>query len=298
MISVHPHDAETGFAATITGVNIVDGVPDAEFALLRDALDEYAVLVLRDQEHDGVIAGEEAQLRFARQFGPLDESYMPKAANRPGATPGGLNYGEVSNIQADGKVWDEGDRRRWFLMANFMWHSDTSYKRIPTWVTLLTSHETPPEGGDTEFADMRRAWDDLPQAMKDKVEGLQAEHSIFHSRGQIGFTDFTDEDRAAAPPVVQPLVRTHPRTGRRSLYLSSHASHIIGWPEEDGRALLQELTDFATQPKYVFAHGWRPADVVLWDNGGTMHRATPFPEFKYRRVLKRTSVNELRPLVA
>ena len=287
------------FGAEILGADLWSGIPEDEFSKVREALDQFGVVVLRDQIRDGVVIGETEQLRLATQFGPLDKSYVPaavsKAHNRSG---GGANYGEVSNISADGGLWSEDDRRRWFLMANFMWHSDTSYKKIPTWVTILTCHVTPPVDGNTEFADMRAAWDDLPQEMKDRVQGLQAEHSIFHSRGMSGFTSFTDEDRAAAPPVPQPLVRTNMRTGRSSLYLSAHASHVLGLPEEESQKLLAELTDFATRPQYVYSHAWRPGDVVLWDNGGTMHRATPYEEFKFKRVLKRTSVNELAPLIA
>jgi len=298
MVDVVPFDTSTSFVAEVRGVEISKGVSEEHFTRVRDALDRYAVVALRGQLTGDDELDLNAQLRFAKQFGELDSSYIPQSANRAPVKVAHPSYGEVSNVRADGSLWDTDDRRRWFLMANFLWHSDTSFKPVPTWVTFLSAHEAPPEGGDTEFADMRRAYDDLPQAMKDRIEGLQAEHSIFHSRGMVGYDDFTDEDRAAAPPSPQPLVRTNPRTGRKSLYLSSHASHIVGWDRDEGERLLQELTEFATQPKYCFAYKWRNGDIVAWDNGATMHRATQFEEFKYRRVMKRTSVNEPGPLVS
>jgi alpha-ketoglutarate-dependent 2,4-dichlorophenoxyacetate dioxygenase len=144
---------------------------------------------------------------------------------------------------------------------------------------------------------MRAAWEALPSDLRSEIEPLCAEHSVFHSRGLAGFTDFTEEDRAAAPPAVQPLVRTNPRTGRKSLYLSAHASHIVGWPVEQGRRLLEELTERATTMENVYSHAWRIGDVVIWDNSTTMHRATAYDEFNHRRVLRRTSVNESQPVV-
>jgi alpha-ketoglutarate-dependent 2,4-dichlorophenoxyacetate dioxygenase len=295
MLDVRSIGDHSEFAAEVGGVKIASGVSPEDFTGVRDALDRYAVVVLRDQLTGDLDRDARAQLEFAQMFGALDSSYIPSAADRGNAHP---SYGEVSNVTSDGSLWAEGDRRRWFLMANFIWHSDTSFKPVPTWVTLLSAHEAPPEGGDTEFCDLRRAYDDLSPAMKARIEPLRAMHSIFHSRGQVGYTDFTDEERAAAPPVPQPLVRTNARTGRKSLYLSSHASHIVGMDDKDGSALLQELTDFATQPQYCYPHKWRNGDIAIWDNGCTMHRATPFPEFKYRRVMKRTSVNEPGPLLA
>jgi len=282
-------------AAEVHGADLMHGLSETDVASVAAALDVYPVLVFRDQMLDGRLLGEEEQLRFARHFGPLDSAYVPKSAVRAGAKSS--HYGEVSNLGENGEVWSENDRRRWFLMANYFWHSDTSYKTIPTWVTILSAHEVPPTAGHTQFADMRAAWEALPSDLRTEIEPLCAEHSVFHSRGLAGFTDFTEEDRAAAPPAVQPLVRTNPRTGRKSLYLSAHASHIVGWPVEQGRRLLEELTERATTMENVYSHAWRIGDVVIWDNSTTMHRATAYDEFNHRRVLRRTSVNESQPVV-
>lgn len=294
-ISIVPLIPGKSLAAQVHGADLLRGLSDTDFSSVAAALDVYPVLVFRGQQSsNGHLVGEEEQLRFARQFGPLDHAYLPKSAIREGAKS--AHYGEVSNIGENGEVWSENDRRRWFLMANYFWHSDTSYKTIPTWVTILSAHEVPPVDGHTQFADMRAAWNSLPQELRTLIEPLTAEHSVFHSRGLTGFTDFSAEDRAAAPPAIQPLVRTNPRTAGKSLYLSAHASHIVGWPAEKGQRLLHDLTERATTPDNVYSHDWKVGDVVVWDNSTTMHRATAYDEFRYRRVLKRTSVNEKLPV--
>jgi alpha-ketoglutarate-dependent 2,4-dichlorophenoxyacetate dioxygenase len=290
---VTPIGPRSDFVAEINGMTLGATIRDEDFKIIREALDHYAVIAIRDQVKDGQIFDEIQQLSLARRLGPVDEAFVPAAARGSGKA----SYGDVSNVTPEGKIWDGDSRRRAFLLANQLWHSDTSYKRVPTWATLLTAHVVPPEDGGTQFSDMRAAWDDLPEERKTELEKLSLEHDIFYSRSSVGFNDFTADERAAQPPVQQPLVRRNPRSGRRSLYLSSHASQVVGMPEGEGRALIKELTDFATQPAYCYTHEWRVGDVVIWDNSSTMHRAMPFKEFEFPRVLKRTSVNELGPVV-
>jgi alpha-ketoglutarate-dependent 2,4-dichlorophenoxyacetate dioxygenase len=178
-------------------------------------------------------------------------------------------------------------------LANQLWHTDSSFKPVPGKVSFLSAHELPPSGGETEFADLRAAYDALDAATKAQVEGLVAEHSIFHSRSLIGYTDFTDEERAALPPVPQTLVRIHPGSQRKTLYLASHASHIIGWPVEQGRALLGDLIEFATQPRFVYRHHWQPNDLMVWDNRCTLHRGRPYDDAGHRRDMRRTTVEDM-----
>jgi alpha-ketoglutarate-dependent 2,4-dichlorophenoxyacetate dioxygenase len=296
-ISTKPLVPNAKFVAEILGADLCGGVNAEDFAAIASALDVYSVLVFRRQLKDGKTIDADAQLRFASQFGPLDSSYVPQVAANERVKAANPHFGEVSNLDHRGEVWSHEDKRRWFLMANYLWHSDTSYKKVPTWVTLLSAHEVPPIDGQTEFADMRAAWKNLPEEMRRLVAPLFAEHSILHSRGLTGFTAFSDEDRIAAPPVTQPLVRRNPRTGSISLYLSAHASHIVGWPIDKGQQLLQELTERATVSDNVYRHQWQVGDVVIWDNSTTLHRAMPFDEFNHRRVMKRTSVNERAPAV-
>jgi alpha-ketoglutarate-dependent 2,4-dichlorophenoxyacetate dioxygenase len=187
------------------------------------------------------------------------------------------------------------DRRNLFNLGNQLWHTDSSFKRVPAKCSLLSARELPSPGpmggGETEFADLRAAWDALPEARKRQLDGLVVEHSIFRSRSQIGFADFNDEIFRELPPVTQALVRHHPASGRTSLYLASHASHIVGWPVEEGRALIEELISFATQPQFVHQHRWRVGDLVIWDNRCTMHRGRPYDDTQ-RRVLHRTTVSD------
>jgi alpha-ketoglutarate-dependent 2,4-dichlorophenoxyacetate dioxygenase len=202
---------------------------------------------------------------------------------------------DISNLDAEGQVLARDDRRNLFNLGNQLWHTDSSFKRVPAKCSLLSARELPSPspmgGGETEFADLRAAWDALPEARKGRLDGLVVEHSIFRSRSQIGFADFNDEIFKQLPPVPQALVRHHRYSGRTSLYLASHASHIIGWPVEKGRGLIEELIAFATQPQFVHQHRWTVGDLVMWDNRCKMHRGRPYDDTQ-RRVLHRTTVSD------
>ena len=271
------------FAAEISGVDLSRKLPEETVAALREAIDCYAVLVFRGQRLD-----DETQLAFARRFGPIEppQAYSGARRLRP-------EFADVSNLDADGRPRQTGDRRRMNSLGNRLWHTDASFRRVPGALSMLYAHRVPTPGpfgdGDTEFADLRAAWDALPAATQELIGPLVAEHSIFHSRAQIGFTDFTDEERAAMPPVPQRLVRRHPGSGRRTLYLASHASHIVGWPVPDGRLLLRDLIEHATQREFVYRHKWREGDLVIWDNRCTMHRGRPFDDRETRDLRRITT---------
>lgn len=202
---------------------------------------------------------------------------------------------DISNLDENNNIRSTSDRWRMMMLANQLWHTDSSFKRVPGKVSFLSAHEVPPSGGETEFADLRAAFDALELATKERIEGLVAEHSIFYSRSLIGYTEFSDEERAALPPVPQTIVRIHPGSGRKTLYLASHASHIIGWPVALGRALLDELITFATQPRFVYQHRWRAGDLVVWDNRCTLHRGRPYDDANFRRDMRRTTVEDSAP---
>src|SRR2546426_11368616 len=205
-------------------------------------------------------------------------------------------FADVSNLDKDHKVFARDDRRRLFAIGNRLWHSDSSFKPIPAKHSLLHARSIPSKGGNTEFADMRAAYDALDDGTKAEVEDLICEHSQLFSRQQLGFTDFTDQERARFEPVRQRLVRTHPATGRKSLYLSSHAGGILGWPVPEARAFLRDLVEHATQRQFVYAHTWRVGDLVMWDNRRTMHRARPFPAHE-PRDMRRTTLAGDQPTV-
>ncbi len=201
-------------------------------------------------------------------------------------------FADVSNLDKDNKTFARDDRRRLFGIGNRLWHSDSSFKVVPAKYSLLHARSIPSKGGNTEFAYMVAAYDALDPETKVEVEGLICEHSQIFSRQQLGFTDFTDEERERFKPVRQSLVRTHPATGRKSLYLSSHAGAILGWPVPEARAFLRDLVEHATQPQFVYVHKWRVGDLVMWDNRQTMHRARPFPAHEPRDMRRTTLLGD------
>jgi alpha-ketoglutarate-dependent 2,4-dichlorophenoxyacetate dioxygenase len=268
--------------AEVHGVDLTRPVGPEVFAEIEAAFNRHGILVFPEQP-----VTDEQQLAFSRLFGPLEVNPNYAGAKmrlRP-------NVADISNLDAEGRVLARDDRRNLFNLGNQLWHTDSSFKRIPAKCSLLSARELPATGGETEFADLRAAWDALPEARQRELDGLVVEHSIFRSRSQIGFADFNDEIFKALPPVRQALVRHHPGSGRTSLYLASHASHIIGWPVEEGRALIEELIAFATQPQFVHRHRWTVGDLVIWDNRCTMHRGRPYDDTQ-RRVLHRTTVSD------
>ncbi|MBV9827254.1 MAG: TauD/TfdA family dioxygenase [Alphaproteobacteria bacterium] len=275
------------FVGEVSGIDLARPLAPNEQAELAAAIDCYAVLVFHDQTLD-----DETQLVFARNFGKIEPPQAYSGARRLKHA----EFADVSNLDADNKPRTPGDRKRMNSLGNRLWHTDASFRRVPGALSMLYAHALPEPGpkgaGDTEFTDLRAAYDALSPAMWEMLEPLIAEHSIFCSRAQIGFTDFTEEERAAMPPVPQRLVRRHPGSGRKTLYLASHASHIVDWPVPDGMLLLRELIEHATQPQFIHAHRWRVGDLVIWDNRCTMHRGRAFDETQ-RRDLRRITTQDI-----
>jgi len=242
--------------------------------------------VFRDQKID-----DDQQLAFTRSLGNLEQTAnaslrVPDEYRLP------TTFADVSNLDQHNKVFARDDRRRLFAIGNRLWHSDSSFKVIPAKYSLLHAHSVPSKGGNTEFAYMPAAYDALDAETKSEIENLICEHSQIFSRQQIGFTDFTEEERVRFKPVRQSLVRRHPVTGRKSLYLSSHAGTILGWPLPEARLLLRDLVEHATQREFVYSHTWRVGDLVMWDNRQTMHRARPFPAHEPRDMRRTTLMGE------
>jgi alpha-ketoglutarate-dependent 2,4-dichlorophenoxyacetate dioxygenase len=287
-MTIKTRELHPGFAAEIPGLNLSEQSDDGVIADIWTAVDAYPVLIFRDQHLT------DAQLRdFAARFGPLE---IGRSAARPGrrrlAIP---QIGDISNLDEDNRVRALDDRRRLDGLGNRLWHTDASYMPVPVVLGLLHAVTLPPPSplgnGETEFADMRAAYDALPLATRHVVDPLVAEHDVFWSRAQIGFTEFPPGEREQYPPSRQRLVRRHPVTGRRSLYLSAHASHIVGWPVADGRLLLLDLNTHATQRNFVYSHTWRMGDLVIWDNRWTMHRGRPHDENQPRDLRRATTLD-------
>ncbi|MBK1661495.1 TauD/TfdA dioxygenase family protein [Paracraurococcus ruber] len=290
-LSIRPIDpARPDFAGEVAGVSLRDGVAAAEAAAIEAGMDRYAVLVFRDQDIDDA-----QQVAFSRHFGPLELATGDIVQGE--ARRLSMEVNDISNLHRDGSVMARDDRKRLFSLGNMLWHSDSSFKATPAKFSLLSARVIPGAGGNTEFADMRRAWDTLDAETQALVRDLVCEHSQIFSRGTLGFTDFTPEELAKWTPVPQRLVRRHPRTGRLSLFLSSHAGAIQGWPVPEARALLRDLTEHATQRENVYAHAWRPHDLVMWDNRTTMHRARRYDATQVRD-LHRTTVSDSAPTLA
>ena len=286
MLETRP--VSTSFVAEVSGLDVRDPINAAAEDALWAAIDRYAVLILRDQRLT------DAQLRdFAARFGPLE---IGRAAARPGrrrlAIP---QIGDISNLDEDNKVRRRDDRRRLDSLGNRLWHTDASYMPVPVVLGMLHAVTLPPASpfgnGETEFADMRAAYDALPDATKQAIDGLIVEHDVFWSRGQIGFTEFPPGEREQYPPSPQRLVRLHPGSKRKSLYLSAHASHAVGWPVADGRLLLWDLMAHATGRQFVYSHAWRVGDLVIWDNRCTMHRGRPHDESQPRDLRRATTLD-------
>jgi alpha-ketoglutarate-dependent 2,4-dichlorophenoxyacetate dioxygenase len=277
---LHPH-----IGAEIGGVDLTRAVPPDDFAETEAAFRRHAVLVFPGQP-----ITDEQQMAFSRLFGPLETS--PEYAGSQKSRLARREIADVSNLDPEGRVMSADDKRLLFNRGNQLWHTDSSFKHVPARCSLLSAREIPPSGGETEFADLRAAYDALPEEKKRQLDGLVAEHSIFRSRSLIGFTEFNADIQRELPPVQQLLVRTHAGSGRKTLYLASHASHIVGWPVEAGRKLIEELVAFATQPRFVYQHRWRVGDLVMWDDRCTMHRGRPYDDTKHRRDMHRTTVSD------
>jgi alpha-ketoglutarate-dependent 2,4-dichlorophenoxyacetate dioxygenase len=253
-----------------------------EVAAIEAGMDRYAVLVFHDQN-----ITDEQQISFTRNFGEIEDS-AGGHVTKPHEKRLNPLMNDVSNLGHDNKPLGRDDRRRLFNLGNQLWHSDSSFRAIPAKYSLLSGRVVAKKGGNTEFADMRAAYDALDEETKALVEDLVCEHSLLYSRGLLGFAA-TPEEEAMFRPVRQRLVRTHPVTGRKSLYLASHAGTIVGWPVPEARALLRDLTEHATQPQFVHVHQWRQYDLVIWDNRRTMHRVRRFDESEIRDM-RRTTV--------
>jgi alpha-ketoglutarate-dependent 2,4-dichlorophenoxyacetate dioxygenase len=283
---IHP-----AFAGEVSGVDISRPISKEDVAAIEAGMDRYAVLVFRDQD-----ISDEQQMTFSCNFGAIEDARGGNVT-KPGDLRLAKGMNDVSNLGKDGKPLARDSRQRLFNLGNLLWHSDSSFRAIPAKYSLLSARTVNSKGGDTEFADMRAAYDALDDETKHEIGDLICEHSLMFSRGSLGFLDYTDEEKAMFKPVRQRLVRTHPVTGRKSLYLSSHAGTILGRPTPDARILLRDLTEHATQPRFVYVHKWKLHDLVIWDNRQTMHRGRRYDETQARDV-RRTTVAGDAPTVA
>jgi len=285
-ITVQPVTPE--FAAEVGDVALGQPLAAEDLAAIRAAFTRYAVLVFPDQTFS-----DESHLDFARHFGPLETSVF--AIRKDHKMRLDASMADVGNLDADNNILPLHDRIRLYQLGNRLWHTDSSFKRLPAYCSILHGRSIPPIGGQTEFADLRAAYDALPEATKRRIAGLVAEHSLLTSRSRLGFCDFDETERTAFEPVPQVIVRRLQDSGRMSLYLASHAGAIRGMARDEAEKLLRELIDHATQRQFVYTHRWRVNDLVMWDDRCTMHRGLEFDDQRYKRDMRRATVSDVAP---
>src|SRR5712691_3336563 len=276
------------FAGEVSGIDCRRPLEPAEVAAIEAGMDRYAVLVFRDQK-----LTDEQQIAFTRQFGELENYGTPGHIRRREEQRLGPGIADFSNLDKDGNIMSAEDRLWFFKLGDRLWHSDSSFRPVPAKYSLLSGRVIPSWGANTEFADMRAAYDALDARTKAEIADLVCEHSLIYSREAIGMVDLTSEEIAAFKPVRQRLVRVHPVTGRKSLFLSSHAGGIVGWTVPEARMFLRDLTEHATQREFVYSHTWKAHDLVMWDNRSTMHRARRFDRNEVRDVRRTTLAGDV-----
>jgi alpha-ketoglutarate-dependent 2,4-dichlorophenoxyacetate dioxygenase len=272
------------FVAEVAGIDLRAPLDAGVAANIHAAMDCYAVLVFHDQP-----LTDDQQIAFTKSLGKI-ELNTANNVTRLDQRRLSIEMSDISNLDQQGNLLARDDRRRAFNLGNRLWHSDSSFKAVSAKYSLLSARIVPSAGGNTEFADMRAAYDTLDPETKAAIEDLITEHSLLFSRGQLGFTDFTAEERVKFAPVRHRLVRTNPATGRRSLFLSSHIGGIVGWPAPEALAFVRDLAEHATQRQFVYAHVWRQHDLVMWDNRQLMHRARRYRDAGEVRDLRRTTL--------
>ena len=279
------------FAARLTGIDAPHALSPAEVAAVEAAMDRYAVVVMPGQD-----ITDEQQLAFSRNFGPLEAGANSGARDAELRLP--TVFADVSNLDKEGAPLERDNRRRLAALANRLWHSDASFRVVPARYSILSGRIVTTAGGNTEFADMRAAYDALDAGTKAEIDELICEHSLVYSRGQLGFSEFLTDERAPMKPVRQRLVRTHPVTGRKSLFLAAHIGTIVGWPRPEAMAFIRDLMEHATQPQFVYSHRWAQHDLVMWDNRATMHRVRRFDDLNIVRYMRRTTTRSDGPTAA
>ena len=283
---LHPH-----FVAEAGRIDLRRVHDPETLAAIRTGMDDYALLVFRDQRFS-----DEEHLAFARRLdGELHTKTGISALKK--SRLGNEALADVSNLTDGGQIQPADDRRRMYGLGNRLWHTDASFQDPPGRYSMLFARVIPPAGADTEYADMRAAYDALAPELKARLEGLRVHHSIAHSREILGFA-FSQKEQEILKGAVHPLIRTLPRSGRKSLYIAAHASRIIDWPLPEGRLLLLELIEHATRPEFVYRHTWQVGDLVIYDNRATMHRARPFEDTKYPRELRRVTTLDIQDKAA
>ena len=272
------------FVGEVSGLDLSKPLSSDAVEQIEQGMDKFGVLIFHDQD-----ITDDQQIAYTKNFGELElhiGSNVLKANERRLR----IEFADVSNLDQSGEVLKRGDRRRMFNLGNRLWHSDSSFRVTPSKFSLLSCRSTPDTGGNTEFSFMPAVYDALDESTKKEIEGLITEHSLIYSRGQLGFSDFSEDEKKIFAPVRHSLVRTNDFTGRKSIYLSAHIGTIIGWEMPEARDFIREMMEHATQRSFVHSHKWRVGDLVMWDNRQCMHRVRPIGDTGEKRDMRRTTV--------
>lgn len=275
------------FVAEVYDVDLSRPLAPEVLDALKAAFWKYAVLVFPEQR-----LTQEQHVAFAGHFGPMDRTILKSAIADKGLRVR-EDIADVSNLDHRDAIWSEESRLRQLQLGNRLWHTDSSFKHVPALCSLLYALEIPPVGGQTEFADLRAAYDALPDEMKARINGRVAEHSLMYSRARMGYVQWDEEERKAVAPVPQAMVRTVPQTGRKNLFVASHAGHIFGMADGEAKPLIDDLLAHASQRQFTHTHRWRVHDLVMWDNRCTLHRGLPFDDLRFRRDMQRATVQDV-----
>jgi alpha-ketoglutarate-dependent 2,4-dichlorophenoxyacetate dioxygenase len=285
-MSIQIRELMPGFVGEVIGADLSKPLAQDDVLAIDQGMDRLAVLVFHGQN-----ITDEQQLEFSLNFGAIERPDRKSNITQDKDRRIRADMADISNLNKEHQPLGRNDRQRLFNLGNQLWHSDSSFRATPAKYSLLSGRTCPSQGGNTEFADMRAAYDALDLRTKEKIEEIVCEHSLLFSRGSLGFDDdLTEEEKQGFAPVRQSLVRVHPKSGRKSLYLSAHAGRIVGWPTPEARIFLRDLNEHATQSQFVYAHKWRAGDLVMWDNRQTMHRARPFEDTSEVRDMRRTTI--------
>ena len=285
-MSIQIRELMPGFVGEVIGADLSKPLAQEDVLAIDQGMDRLAVLVFHGQN-----ITDEQQLEFSLNFGAIERPDRKSNITQDKDRRIRADMADISNLNKEHQPLGRNDRQRLFNLGNQLWHSDSSFRATPAKYSLLSGRICPSQGGNTEFADMRAAYDALDLRTKEKIEEIVCEHSLLFSRGSLGFDDdLTEEEKHGFAPVRQSLVRVHPKSGRKSLYLSAHAGRIVGWPTPEARIFLRDLNEHATQSQFVYAHKWCAGDLVMWDNRQTMHRARPFEDTSEVRDMRRTTI--------
>jgi alpha-ketoglutarate-dependent 2,4-dichlorophenoxyacetate dioxygenase len=276
------------FAARFDGFDLREPMTADRIEQVHQAMNRFAVVLFRGQQLTA-----DQQMAFGEALGPVETSRATVNAEDHRLKHSLMN--DISNLASDGSLLARDSARRFFNLGNRLWHTDSSFKSTPAKYSLLYAHDVPEGQGDTEFADMRAAYDALDQSVRDKLTDQVAMHSLLYSRALLGFHDFSDEEQVQFQPVPQRMVRRHPGSGRLGLYLAAHIGDIKGWEVPEAMIFVRELIEHATRREFVFRHQWRNGDLIIWDNRCTMHRATPFDDVNQVRDLRRVTISDYAP---